>query len=45
LRNSIEGNDEFAVHIKPIKHFQGIKRKNAAIRRYGKARPDFPETH
>jgi hypothetical protein len=43
LRNSVEGNEEFATHIKSIKLFQGIMRKNAAIRQYGTVRPDFPE--
>jgi hypothetical protein len=44
LRNSIQGNEEFAVHIKLIKLFHGIMQKNAAIRQYGKVCPDVPET-
>jgi hypothetical protein len=44
LRNSIKRNEEFAAHIESIKLFQGMMRKNAAIRQYWKVCPDFPET-
>jgi hypothetical protein len=36
LRKTTEGSEEFAVHLKSITVFQGILRKNAAIRQYGK---------
>jgi hypothetical protein len=44
LRNSIDELEEFAAHIRTIQVFQGIMRKNAVIRQYGKVCPTFPET-
>jgi hypothetical protein len=44
LLNFIEGNEEFTANIRPIKTIPRVMQKNAAIRQYGKACPDFPET-
>jgi hypothetical protein len=44
LRNSIAANVEFAGHIRSLRVFQGIMRKNPVIRQYGKVCPDFPDS-